>query len=154
MTGIPSHMPPPQMPPINPRTGKAEDAPQQQPARPVPAQTAGVSSGPQMTPHAQTIAAALAQAAAKAKEKELAFEEIVQRVIDLTNITDPQAAMEEANRKLQQEIENSIEAIKKNKGLMEEAEAWEEFAQILDSEMSEDQVDNFLGLLNEAVKNI
>lgn len=102
-----------------------------------------VSRPPSMDSHA--IAVALASAAKEAKEKELSFHEILQRVIDLTGIKNPQGAMEEANRQLQEEIDKTLDDIKSNKELMEEAEGWESFAELLGGELSQEQLQEFFG---------
>jgi uncharacterized iron-regulated protein len=60
--------------------------------------------------------------------------------------------MEEASRKLQKEIDKTLDDIKQNKELMEEAEAWEAFAKILDSKLSDNQKREFLSLLGESIK--
>ncbi|NQU17768.1 MAG: hypothetical protein HQ564_06835 [Candidatus Saganbacteria bacterium] len=109
-----------------------------------------IGRGPELDAHA--IATALAVAAKEAKEKELSFVEILQRVIDLTGIKDPQSAMEEANRRLQKEIDKTIDNIKNNKELMEEAEGWEQFANLLESQMSEEQIQQFFGVLNKELQ--
>jgi hypothetical protein len=66
-------------------------------------------------------------------------------------MTNPQAAMEEASRKIQQEIEEEIDKIKANKDLMDEAESWQEFAELL-SNLSQEQVEGFLGLIKETIR--
>lgn len=139
-------------PPVPPPQGKGKGEVEERVGKPVvkPGQPSQIGRGPELDAHA--IAVALAVAAKEAKEKEHSFEEILQRVIDLTGITNPQGAMEEANRRLQKEIEDTIEAIKSNKELMEEAEAWEEFGQLLESKMSEEQVEEFLGLLKKEIR--
>jgi len=60
--------------------------------------------------------------------------------------------MEEINRKTQQAIEEEIGKIKENKDLMEEAEAWQEFAEAL-GRMNKEQVEGFLGLLKETIRS-
>ena len=142
----------PFVPPITPKEVKPEKGPEEkltpQPAVKAPAQP-GIGRGPELDAHA--IATRLAILATEAKEKELKFEDIVDRVIQETGMTNPQGAMEEANRRLQKEIEEEVIKIKENKELMEEAEAWQEFAQII-SRMSEEQVEGFLGLLKETIR--
>lgn len=140
-------------PPITPKEVKPEKAPEeklapkptvQPPARP------GIGRGPELDAHA--IATRLAILATEAKEKELKFEDIIDRVIQETGMTNPQAAMEEANRKLQKEIEDELQRIKENKELMEEAEAWQEFANIL-VRMNEEQIEGFLSLIKETIRS-
>ncbi len=138
-------------PPIPPKKGEKAEETTQEIKRPAPqAPKEGGVKGPEMD--ARAIAVRMAALAHQAKEKELSFEEIVQRAIEETGMTNPQAAMEEANRKLQKEIEDVLEEIKSNKELMEEAEAWETFAQILEKELSEEQVENFLGIIKDSIK--
>jgi len=142
----------PFVPPISAKEVKPEKAPEEkltpQPAVKAPTQP-GIGRGPELDAHA--IATRLALLATEAKEKELKFEDIIDRVIQETGMTNPQSAMEEANRKIQKEIEDEIVKIKENKELMEEAEAWQHFAQVL-SRMNEEQVENFLGLLKETIR--
>ena len=114
-----------------------------------PSARPGIGRGPELDAHA--IATRLAVLAVEAKERELKFEDIIDRVIEETGMTNPQAAVEEANRKLQKEIEDELQRIKENKELMEEAETWQEFAGVL-SRMNEEQVEAFLGLLKETIR--
>jgi hypothetical protein len=144
----------PFVPPINPKDSKPEKAVEEklspQPAVKAPVQP-GIGRGPEFDAHA--IATRMAILATEAKEKELKFEDIIDRVIAETGMTNPQQALEEANRKLQEEIENEIEKIKANKELMEEAESWQEFAQLL-SNLSQEQVEGFLGLIKETIRTL
>jgi len=144
----------PFIPPITPKEVKPEKAPEEKlaPQAPVkaPAQP-GIGRGPELDAHA--IATRLAILATEAKEKELKFEDIIDRVIQETGMTNPQGAMEEANRRLQKDIEEEIVKIKENKELMEEAEAWQNFAEVL-SRMNEEQIEGFLGLLRETIRGL
>lgn len=144
----------PFIPQITPKEIKGNKGPDEQltpqPAVKMPAQP-GIGRGPELDAHA--IATRLAVLAAEAKEKELKFEDIIDRVIAETGMTNPQGAMEEANRKVQQEIEEEITRIKENKDLMEEAEAWQEFAELL-TNMNEEQIEGFLGMLKSAVSTL
>lgn len=139
-------------PPVSPKDIKSQKGPEeklvQQPAVKAPAQP-GIGRGPELDAHA--IATRLAVMAAEAKEKELKFEDIIDRAIQETGMTNPQAAMEEVNRRVQQEIEDEIGKIKENKDLMDEAEAWQHFAELL-AHMNEEQVESFLGLLKESIR--
>lgn len=150
MINVPSNKP--FVPQITPKEIKPEKAPEEKlaprPAVKTPAQP-GIGRGPELDAHA--LATRLALLASEAKEKELKFEDIVDRVIQETGMTNPQSAMEEANRKLQEEIENELIRIKENKELMEDADAWQSFAELL-GRMTEEQVEGFLGLLKETIK--
>ena len=142
-------------PPITPKEAKPaqaaeEETKPQAPKAPLPGEQIG--KGPELD--ARAIAVRMAVLAAEAKEKELKFEEIIQRVIDETGMTNPQEALEEANRILQKEIEEVLEDIKSNKELMEEAEAWELFGRILEHELNQEQIENFLGLIKEHIKGL
>jgi len=142
----------PFVPHVSPKEVKPKEAPEEKPlAKPAvqPPARPGIGRGPELDAHA--LATRLALLAAEAKEKELKFEDIVDRIIQETGMTNPQAAMEEANRKLQKEIEEELEKIKENKELMEEAEAWQDFAKVL-LRMNEEQVQGFLDLLWETIK--
>jgi len=111
-----------------------------------------IGRGPELD--AQAIAVRLAVLATEAKKKEIdaeEFERILQEVINLTGLEEPQAAMEEANRKMQKEIEVALQAIKDNKDLMEEAEAWESFAEIL-ARLTEGQAEAILTMMHEEIK--
>lgn len=113
-----------------------------------------IGRGPEMD--ARAIAVRLAALATEAKEKEIGaeeFERILEEVIKLTGLKNPQAAFEKANRKLQKEIELEMEKIKANKELMDEAEDWQKFGELL-SQMNYEQVESFLGLLNDSIKEL
>ena len=140
---------PPYVPLVPPRKESGES---EKPSRPTPpeSKTSGGRGPYELDAH--SMAVALAALAKEAKEKELSFEEIIQRVIEETGMTNPEAAMEEASRKLQKEIDKTLDDIKQNKELMEEAEAWEAFAKILDSKLSDEQKREFLSLLGESIK--
>ncbi|MFH1387279.1 MAG: hypothetical protein ABIH50_06415 [bacterium] len=138
-------------PPINPKGLQPEVKPEeklvqkpavQQPARP------GIGRGPELDTHA--LSTRMAIIAAEAKEKELKFEDIIDRVIQETGTTNPQGAMEEASKRKQKEIEDEIIAIKENKELMDDAESWHMLEEML-LNMNEDQANGFLSLLQEAV---
>lgn len=118
------------------------------PSVPLP-KGAEIGRGPEYD--SQAIAVRLAALAMEAKEKELRFDEIIQRVIDMTGITNPEAAMEEASQRLQKEIETTLDEIKGNKDLMEEAQAWQDFAEVLDSKLSKQQVEAFFGIIKETI---
>ncbi|MFA4967017.1 MAG: hypothetical protein WC624_02205 [Candidatus Margulisiibacteriota bacterium] len=120
-------------------------------SRPIPPPKEG-NKGPELD--ARAIAVRMAALASEAKKKELSFEEIIQRAIDETGMTNPQAAMEEASRKLQKEIEDELDLIKSNKEMMDEAEAWQTFGEILEQELSQDQVSSFLEMLKDNIRNI
>src|SRR3989344_4911914 len=139
----------PFIPQITPKEIKPEKGPDEkltpQPAVKMPVQP-GIGRGPELDAHA--IATRLALMATEAKEKELKFEDIVDRIIAETGMTNAQGAMEEANRKIQREIEDELVKIKENKDLMEEAESWQEFAEVL-ARMNEEQINGFFGRLKE-----
>ncbi len=129
---------------------KAEEKPA---ARPV-SKEPGIGRGPELDSRA--IAVRLAALAAEAKEKEIGaeeFERILEEVINLTGLKEPQEAMEEANRKLQKEINIELEKIKNNKDLMDEAEDWQKFSELLSS-MNKEQVESFLGLLKDEIRGL
>ena len=144
----------PFIPQITPKEIKPEKGPEEkltpQPAVKMPVQP-GIGRGPELDAHA--IATRLALLATEAKEKELKFADIIDRIIAETGMTNPQGAMEEANRKIQREIEEEIAKIKENKELMDEAEGWQMLERMLLA-MNEEQAGAFLGLLREAVKGL
>jgi len=142
----------PFIPPVSPKEVKPEKAAEEKPAVAKPVPRGNIGRGPEMDSSA--IAVRLAALATEAKEKEIGadeFERILEEVINLTGLKEPQAALEEANRRLQKEIEIELQKIKENKELMEEAESWQEFAKLL-AQMSEGQIENFLGLLKETIR--
>ena len=110
----------------------------------------GIGRGPELDAHA--MATRLSVLATEAKEKELKFEDIIDRVIAETGMTNPQSALEEANRKIQREIEEEIAKIKENKELMDEAEGWQMLERML-LNMTDDQAQGFLGLLQETIRS-
>ena len=138
--------------PIQPKeAGKETQKAEQRPARPAPAK-ADIGRGPEWD--AASIAVRLAALATEAKEKEIAgeeFERILEEVIKLTGLKDPQAAMEAANEKLQKEIETELEKIKANKELMEEADSWQKFGELM-SNMNKEQIEAFIGLLQSEIR--
>jgi hypothetical protein len=150
MVNIPGDKPfVPHIAPKDIQPGKGPDEAPKAPVKsPVP-QGTHIGKGPEYD--AQGIAVRLAAFATKAREKELKFEEIVRHVIELTGITNPEAAMTEANKRLDREIENTIVAIKSNKDLMEEAEAWQDFAEVLESKLNEEQLEAFFGIIKETI---
>lgn len=148
MTKIPPQKPP--VPPVPPRPQKPEGE------KGVAKKGAPIGKqGGELRPpelDARGIAVRLAALAHEAKERELSFDEIIEKVMKETGIKVPQAAMEEANRKLQEEIEEVLDQIKSNKELMEEEEAWQTFAELLESKLSLKQVNEFFGMIRESIK--
>ncbi len=148
MAKIPPKKPP--VPPVPPQPPKPERGKEAAKRPAAPGKPSGEVRPPELD--ARGIAVRLAALAHEAKERELSFEEIITKVMEETGIKVPQAAMEEANRKLQKEIENLLEEIKANKELMEEAEAWQEFAELLESKLSLKQVNEFFEMIRESIK--
>ena len=150
MINVPSDKP--FVPQITPKEIKqsqpAEETQPSKPAIPIP-KDAQIGRGPELD--SQAIAVRLAVMATDAKDKELKFEQIIQRVIDMTGLTNAQAAMEEVNRRMQQEIEETLNEIKSNKDLMEEAEAWQTFADVLEKKLSPEQLEAFFGIIRETI---
>lgn len=100
------------------------------------------------------IAAKLAFYASQEKDRELKFMEIIEREILRTGMRDPQKALEAANERLSGEIDSMIKKIKKNKDLMEEAKSWQDLAELLEQELSEEQVEGFLKMIESGVKEL
>ncbi|MBI5700244.1 hypothetical protein HZC34_00135 [Candidatus Saganbacteria bacterium] len=153
MINIPGNKPFVPPPPITPKESKqiSEIKPESQTKQIAPPPKESLSA-PNLD--ARAIAVRMAALAHEAKEKEFSFEEIIQKAIDETGMTNPQSALEEANRKTQKEIEDTLDEIKSNKDLMEEAQAWEEFASILEKELSQEQVTGFLDLIKDSIRAI
>ncbi len=144
-----SGKPLPPMPPMKPGKGPEETKPQ---STPLPS---GNIKGADWD--ARGIATRLSVLAADAKKKEIdaeSFNRIIDEVMQLTGLTNPQAALEEANRKMQKEIDATLEEIKGNADLMDEAKAWQDFAELLEREFSQEQVTEFFGALKEQINNI
>lgn len=145
----------PFVPHINPKEANKEVAKTESaPAKPTNISQPTIGRGPEMDAH--SIAIRLATIAADAKQKEISgdeFERILEEVIRLTGLNEPEAAMAEANRKLQKEIELELEKIKANKDLMDEAHDWQKFGDLL-AQMNENQINAFLGLLKESVREL
>ncbi len=149
MVHIHGSVPPPSIPPQS-QNKKADGSDAQ---RPAPQVTGSVGKNVFQLDSAG-IAVRMAALAMDAKEKELSFDEIVEKVIKETGLADVQAAFEEANRKMQKDIEDELEKIKSNKELMEEAQSWEELADLLENKMTPEQIHSFMGMLEAEVKNI
>lgn len=147
MINIPGSVPPPIVPPTAAKKGddigdvKKDIAPSR----------SSVSREPYAL-DSQGMAVRMAALSMDAKEKELSFEDIVAKVIKETGLLEPQSAMEEANRKLQKEIDAELEKIKSSKELMEEAQSWQELADLLENKMSQEQVQSFIGMLESEIK--
>ena len=149
MTKIPGYVPPMPMSPTPPK--KKDEAVET--ARAKTPERAGASREPFQL-DSRGIAVRMAALAMDAKEKELSFDEIIEKVIKETGLAEPQAALEEANRKLQKEIEAELDKIKDNKELMEEAQSWQELADLLEHELSQEQVQGFLSMLESEIKGL
>lgn len=142
----------PFVPPISPKETKPEKGPEEKPGAQKPSPPSTIGRGPEMD--ARGIAVRLAALATEAKEKEIAaeeFERILEEVISLTGISEPESAMEEASRKLQKEIEAELEKIKANKELMEEAQDWQKFSELLTS-LNQEQAGAFIELLQTEIR--
>ena len=109
---------------------------------------------PAMDARAMAISEELRKLEREARGKELSFEEIIEKVIKETGLVNPQAAMEEADRALQKEIETALDQIKNNKNLMEEADAWQNLAELLESNLTDDQVRSLFDVLQSEVHGL
>jgi len=143
----PSGITPP-VPPVPPKKeGKTEVS------RTAPTVSKGAERGLQaMDSHAMAVR--LAALAVEAKEKELSMAKIIERAIEETGMTNPQAAMEEVNKHMQKEIEEVLNNIKNNKELMEEAEAWEALGDLLESNLTKEQAEAFIELVQGHIRGI
>lgn len=139
---------PPIIPPILPKKeGKTEST------RPAPTVSKGAEKGLQaLDSHAMAVR--LAALAVEAKEKELSMAKIIEQAIEETGMTNPQAAMEEVNNRMQKEIEEVLNDIKNNKELMEEAEAWEALGDLLESNLTKEQAEAFIDLVESHIKGM
>lgn len=144
----PSGYVPPVVPPLPPKKeGKTEAT------RPAPPATKGGEKGLQaLDSHAMAVR--LAALAVEAKEKELSMAMIIERAIEETGMTNPEAAMTEVNKRMQKEIEEVLNDIKSNKELMEEAEAWEALGDLLESNLSKDQAEAFIDLVQSHIREM
>jgi Na+/phosphate symporter len=144
----PSGVTPPAVPPVPPKKeGKTEAA------RPAQTASKGAERGLQaLDSHAMAVR--LAALAGEAKEKELSMAKIIERAIEETGMTNPQAAMEEVNKHLQKEIDEVLNEIKNNKELMEEAEAWEALGDLLESNLTKEQAEAFIELVQGHIRGM
>ncbi len=140
----------PHVPHIPGEAGSANKAGKNQPN--ASAKGESISRGPSMDSHA--LAVRMSVLAKEAEDKELNFEKIIQKVINETGLIDAQAALEEANRKTQKEIEAELDKIKSNKELMDEAESWQNFADLLESGLTPEQIEIFMHMLQSEVKTL
>ena len=105
-----------------------------------------------MDSHAMAVR--FAALAMEARERELSMAKIIEQAIEETGMTNPQAAMEEVNKRMQKEIEEVLNDIKSNKELMEEAEAWEALGDLLESNLTSEQAQAFIDLVESHIKGL
>jgi hypothetical protein len=148
MIKIPSSGQVPMQPPIPPKKDSG-DSGKVRPQTPTPGQAKG-----SLPLDSHAMAVRLAVLAVEAREKELSMAKIIEHAIQLTGISNPQSAMEEIDRRMQKEIEEVLTQIKSNKELMEEAEAWEALGDFLESNLSRDQLEAFIGLVEGQIKGM
>ena len=127
--------------------GKDEAKVQQQPQR-----TGGGKDVQPLDSHAMAVR--LAALSVQAREKDKSMAEIIERAIVETGMTNPEAAMTEVNKRMQVEIEEILDDIKSNKELMEEAEAWEALGDLLEHNLTKDQAEAFIELVEAQIKSI
>ncbi|MFH0887157.1 MAG: hypothetical protein V1843_03205 [bacterium] len=144
MTKIPEGGKPFQPPMISPKDVGKKSEISKEPAKVTPESMRSSTRGPYEL-DAQSMAVRLA-VMAREVESETMFR-IIQKAIKDTGMTNPQAAMEEINKKIQKEIEEVLDDIKNNKDLMEEAEAWQGLANILERDMTEEQAKAFVDII-------
>jgi hypothetical protein len=144
----PSRITPPQVPVSPKQAGRTEERKVQQP----PQQTSGNTPTMPLDSHAMSVR--LAALASEAKEKELSMAKIIERAIEETGMTNPQAAMEEVNKHMQKEIDETLDTIKSNKELMEQAESWQALGDLLEHSMSKDQAEAFIALVEAQIKSM
>ncbi len=143
----PSKMTPPQPVPPPKIEGKAED-------RKAPQPLAKGSKEALMPLDSHAIAVRLAVLATEAKQKELSMARIIEYAIEVTGMTNPEAAMAEVNKRIQKEIDEVLDEIKNNKELMEEAEAWQALGDLLESNLTPEQAQAFIDLVEAQIKGI
>ncbi len=140
-------------PPVPPVPPKKEGKTEAEAVRPGMSLPKGAEKGI-LALDSHAMAVRFAALAAEAKEKELSMAQIIERVIEETGMTNPQAAMEEVNKRLQKEIDAVLDEIKSNKELMEEAEAWEALGDLLESNLSPEQAQAFVALVEDHIKEM
>ena len=145
----PSGQTPPPPPAVPPKKGGKEEGRRVE----MPAPRSGGDKGV-MPLDSHAMAVRLAVLAVEAKEKELSMAKIIERAIELTGMTNPEAAMEEIDKRIQKEIEAVIDDIKSNKELMEEAEAWNALGDLLESNLTKEQAEAFIELVESQIKGI
>jgi len=143
----------PFVPQITPKEANKEaEKTEQQAIKPQQPAPSSIGRGPELDSRA--IAVRLSALATEAKKKEISadeFKRILDEVITLTGLKSPEAAMAAASKKLQEEIEIELQKIKDNKDLMEEAEDWQQFADLLER-MGSEQAEAMLSMFNESIK--
>jgi len=149
MIKIPSTPPFPQFPVPPDKAGKKEEQRVQQPA-----QRAEGGKQQAMPLDSHGIAVRLAALAIEAKDRDVSMAEIIEKAMELTGMTNPEAAIEEVNIRLQKEIEAVLDEIKGNKELMEEAEAWQALGDLLESNLSKDQLEAFIEIVQAQIRTI
>ena len=102
----------------------------------------------------QSLATRLEILARQAAEGNASFESILSQVMRETGIYNPQAAMEEADRKRHKEIEDLLQEIKENKEWTEENAAWERLGDLLDREFTPLQREQFEKMLQDQLGSL
>ena len=149
MIKIPSSGQTPPPPAVPPQRGGKEEG--RRVEMPVP--KAGGDKGI-MPMDSHAMAVRFAALAVEAKKKELSMAKIIEQAIEETGMTNPQAAMEEVNKRMQKEIEDVLNDIKSNKELMEEAEAWEALGDLLESNLTSEQAQAFIDLVESHIRGL
>ncbi|MDI6731193.1 MAG: hypothetical protein QME05_01245 [Candidatus Margulisbacteria bacterium] len=145
----------PFVPKITPKEANKEaEKTEQQAAKPQQPVPSSIGRGPELD--ARAIAVRLSALATEAKKREISadeFKRVLDEVITLTGLKEPEAAMQAASKKLQEEIEIELQKIKDNKDLMEEAEDWQRFADLLER-MGPQQAEAMLGMLKASIHDL
>ena len=145
----PSRYTPP-TPPVPPKKEGKTEADAVRPQVPLPK---GGDKGP-LSLDSHAMAVRFAALATEAKEKELSMGKIIEQVIEETGMTNPEAAMEEVNKRVEKEIEAVLEEIKSNKDLMEEADSWKALGDLLESNLTPEQAQAFVSLVEGHIKGM
>ncbi|MFH1542898.1 MAG: hypothetical protein ABIE84_07425 [bacterium] len=138
---------------ISKEVQKNEQVAKQSITKPVAPKITNISRGPEMDSAALAVRLAALATEAKEVDKQRKFKEILEKVIELTGLKEPEAAMEEASKRLQEEIETELERIQANKELMEEAHDWEKFADLL-AGMGEEVAEGLIATLKESIREL
>lgn len=102
----------------------------------------------------QSLATKLQILARQVPHEDMPFPQFLKWAMDVTRAQNPQAAVEEVNRRLQKEIEDLVEQIKENKEWAEETAAWARLGDLLERELTPEQREQLENMLQEHLRSL